>query len=40
MTDETPDRIEIWGRRLGRGLAYVALGVLFLLFILSFGGEP
>ncbi|MGI6247373.1 MAG: hypothetical protein ACOYJQ_16640 [Pseudochelatococcus sp.] len=40
MTDETPDRMEIWGRRLGRGLACVALGVLFVLFVMNFGSEP
>ena len=31
--DETPDRLEIWAKRVGRGLGYVALVALALYLI-------
>ncbi|MFT0891068.1 hypothetical protein [Pseudochelatococcus sp. G4_1912] len=39
MNDETPDPIEIWGKRIGRGLAVIAFAVLAVLFILQLRGD-
>ncbi|MGV6871381.1 hypothetical protein ACUSIJ_01635 [Pseudochelatococcus sp. B33] len=40
MAGEAPDPIELWGRRIGRALGFLAAAVLLLLLLLQLRGEP
>jgi hypothetical protein len=39
MADEAPDALEVWAKRVGRGLGFVALAVLALYLLGTWFGQ-